>query len=60
MNNIFAIPAAAPAIPAKPKIAAIIAIMRKAKANPNILITSFVESQELTDNFLSQQFLLLT
>jgi len=47
INNIFAIPAAAPAIPAKPKIAAIIATMRKAKAIPNILITSFVESQEL-------------
>ena len=60
INNIFAIPAAAPAIPAKPKIAAIIAIMRKAKANPNIWITSFVESRKLRDNFLSQQFLLLT
>lgn len=58
INKIFAIPAAAPAIPAKPKIAAIIAITRKAKAKPNMSITSFVEGQKPL-KFLPQQFLTL-
>src|ERR1041384_2075132 len=37
-NNIFAIPAAAPAMPAKPKTAAISAITRKVTAQPNIAL----------------------
>ncbi len=52
-NNIFAIPTAAPAIPKKPKIPAIIAITRKANANPNIGITSFVEGIKVPDLLLN-------
>jgi hypothetical protein len=41
MNRIFAIPAAAPAIPAKPNKAAINAIIRKVIVQPNIFTASF-------------------
>jgi hypothetical protein len=40
MNKIFAIPAAVPAMPPKPKTAAIKAIIRKVTAHPNIGFTS--------------------
>ena len=38
-NRIFAIPAAAPAIPPKPKAAAIIAIIKNTNAQPNIILS---------------------
>jgi hypothetical protein len=42
-NSIFAIPAAAPAIPAKPKTAAINAMIRKVIAHPNIVVHLLLE-----------------
>lgn len=38
-NRIFAIPVAAPAIPPKPKAAAIIAIIKNTNAQPNIILS---------------------
>ncbi len=42
MNNTFAIHAAVPAIPAKPKMPAIIAITRNIMAHDNIFLTSWM------------------